>query len=351
MSAQYPSVNDTGYDLVKKIANNTADIDLAIVSDVNSVAGTANQVLVNGGTAAATGNVTVSLPTALTAPGSLTVTTTFTLTAQATDNGVLHTNGSGVVTSTLTPSGLTSIGVNTVSSAAASTLILATGTFGTAVTFASATGVPTFAAGAVFTGALSGITNITMAGALTGCNSVTSVAGTALTLGTGTFGGAFSMASATGFLTLTGNDAAAFTTPQIWIQRASGNTAGLILNATGVQRVASDGTTASGLTINGGGGNITMGGTGTVVNILGNTDATTGGAGAVTLSAGGLYALGKIISGSSFTSGTPNGGTSGAWKFGIFKTSTLVALDTANWVELDIGGTLRRLALITITTP
>lgn len=39
------------------------------------------------------------------------------------------------------------------------------------------------------------------------------------------------------------------------------------------------------------------------------------------------------------------------WKLGTQQTSTLVTLDTANWVEVEINGTIQRLALVTITTP
>ena len=78
-----------------------------------------------------------------------------------TPNGLLQATNSTTVGSTLTPSGLTSLGVNGLLSAALSPLTLGTGTFGTSVTFASATGVPTFATGAVFNGALSGITTST----------------------------------------------------------------------------------------------------------------------------------------------------------------------------------------------
>lgn len=62
MASTYPSINDREFDLLKKIANNTALIADDEVGDVASITGTANQVLVNGGTAAATGAVTVSLP-------------------------------------------------------------------------------------------------------------------------------------------------------------------------------------------------------------------------------------------------------------------------------------------------
>jgi hypothetical protein len=69
----YPSWNDKEYDLLKKMTENTALIADYEIGDVASVAGTANQLLVNGGTAAATGNITLSLPSTLIAPGNLTV--------------------------------------------------------------------------------------------------------------------------------------------------------------------------------------------------------------------------------------------------------------------------------------
>jgi hypothetical protein len=64
-----------------------------------------------------------------------------------------------------------------------------------------------------------------------------------------------------------------------------------------------------------------------------------------------LDVIGAIRTSTSLTTGAPTGGTAAAWKLGIKHTSTLVALDPANWIELDVAGTLYRLALITITTP
>lgn len=72
MSALYPSINDSLYDVIKKIANNTAEIDTSIASDVASIAGTANQITVSQ----PTGNVTLSIPAVFIAPGSLASTTT-----------------------------------------------------------------------------------------------------------------------------------------------------------------------------------------------------------------------------------------------------------------------------------
>ena len=74
--------------------------------------------------------------------------------AGLTTNGLLQATAATTVASTLTPAGLTSLGVNGISSAALSNLTLGTGTFGTALTFASATGIPTFAALTIANGLL-----------------------------------------------------------------------------------------------------------------------------------------------------------------------------------------------------
>lgn len=65
-----------------------------------------------------------------------------------TSGGLMQASSSSMLTTTLTPSGLTSIGVNGVNSAAATNLTLGTTSFGTALTFTSATGAATFAANA-----------------------------------------------------------------------------------------------------------------------------------------------------------------------------------------------------------
>lgn len=49
----------------------------------------------------------------------------------------------------------------------------------------------------------------------------------------------------------------------------------------------------------------------------------------------------------SYTSGTPSGGTAAAWKFGVKVTSGTSSLNTGEYVELDIGGTLVKLATVT----
>jgi hypothetical protein len=72
------------------------------------------------------------------------------------------------------------------------------------------------------------------------------------------------------------------------------------------------------------------------------TGAHTFGAGGntVTLAAGAVTATGAL------TSGAPAGGTAGAWKLGV-KVDATTALDTAKYLQVDIGGTLYKVALVT----
>lgn len=172
---------------------------------VTTLTGTAGQVLVNGGTTAASGPVTLTLAAALT-------------------------------------------GINSVTSTAGQPLVLATGTSGTAISVASATNIATFTAGIVGTSAtLSSLTagRVTFAGAsgllsddadftfatdtltvtkvvaggislisnaITAANSVTSVAASNLVLSTGSFGTAITVASATGAVTVASTVASTNTT-------------------------------------------------------------------------------------------------------------------------------------------
>ncbi len=48
--------------------------------------------------------------------------------------------------------------------------------------------------------------------------------------------------------------------------------------------------------------------------------------------------------GLSITTSAPNGGTAGAWKFGIRVAATVV-LDTTQYIQLDVGGTLYKVAI------
>lgn len=103
MASEYPVFNDNEVDLIRKIVNNTALLDDMEAGDVASVKGTTGNVLVNGDLAVHTGALTLSLPTALTS-------------------------------------------INSLTSVAGVNLTLGTGTSGTALTFASATNIATFAA-------------------------------------------------------------------------------------------------------------------------------------------------------------------------------------------------------------
>jgi hypothetical protein len=58
-----------------------------------------------------------------------------------------------------------------------------------------------------------------------------------------------------------------------------------------------------------------------------------------------LQVTGTVKTTDSITTGTPNGGTAGAWKFGS-RVAAAVALDATQYIELDIGGTLYKLAIV-----
>lgn len=47
----------------------------------------------------------------------------------------------------------------------------------------------------------------------------------------------------------------------------------------------------------------------------------------------------------SYTSGAPSGGTAAAWKLGSWKTNAVTVIAT-NYVEVEIGGVLRKLAVV-----
>lgn len=124
-----------------------------------------------------------------------------------------------------------------------------------------------------------------------------------------------------------------------------------------------------------GGGNINTGGTlttgGTITAntaVIDGSAATTftGGAGNMTITAGtgasrtltlrtttsGSTATNWLVgdasqnttAGGSITTSTPNGGTAGAWKMGIRVAATVI-LDTTQYIQLDVGGTLYKIAI------
>jgi hypothetical protein len=59
-----------------------------------------------------------------------------------------------------------------------------------------------------------------------------------------------------------------------------------------------------------------------------------------------LQVSGTVLTTSSITTGAPSGGTAAAWKFGS-RVAAAVALSTTQYIELDVGGTLYKLAIVT----
>jgi hypothetical protein len=208
-----------------------------------SVAGTAGNVLVNGATTAATGAITLSLPTALTSINSVTsvagqnlvlalgtggtaltlanstLAATFagavTISTLNTANGLVQTNGSGLLSTTLTPAGLTSIGTAAVTAPAALALN-ASGNV-TVNTTNGATLAATFSgANSVFAGTINTLTVNSTTGAITlgSASSITAASATNLTLAGGSSGTSLVLgqgASGLGTLTVAGSSGANYT--------------------------------------------------------------------------------------------------------------------------------------------
>ncbi len=81
------------------------------------------------------------------------------------------------------------------------------------------------------------------------------------------------------------------------------------------------------------------------IALANTTDSTTTATGSLhTL--GGLGVAKAVVTGSSIKTGTPSGGTAGAWKFGILVTAAVTA-DTTRYIQLDVGGTLYKLIIST----
>ena len=55
---------------------------------------------------------------------------------------------------------------------------------------------------------------------------------------------------------------------------------------------------------------------------------------------------GAVATTSSIETGAPTGGTAAAWKFGS-RVAATTTLDTTQYIEVDIGGTLYKLAVVT----
>lgn len=129
--------------------------------------------------------------------------------------------------------------------------------------------------------------------------------------------------------------------------------------------IGGTGTTALAVNINGGSGStgggyvqflrnsVSKGAIGTESAVIGNNSDDfviyagannmklyAGGLGASTFGATGLVLIGSL------TTSAPTTGTAGAWKMGI-RVAATVALDTTQYIQLDVGGTLYKLAVVT----
>jgi len=82
------------------------------------------------------------------------------------------------------------------------------------------------------------------------------------------------------------------------------------------------------------------------LNISGTTDSTDKDTGALVVE-GGLGVEKAIVTGGAITTAAPTTGTAGAWKFGI-RVAATTTLDTTQYIQLDVGGTLYKLAVVTV---
>ena len=85
-----------------------------------------------------------------------------------------------------------------------------------------------------------------------------------------------------------------------------------------------------------------------VLGVAAGTSLALGGAaiGSNALAATGTANISGAVTGLSYTSGAPNGGTAGVWKLGIRVADTVI-LDTTQYIQLDVGGTLYKVAIAT----
>ncbi len=85
--------------------------------------------------------------------------------------------------------------------------------------------------------------------------------------------------------------------------------------------------------------------TDTGTTIIATTDSTTKDTGALVIE-GGLGVEKAIVTGGAITTAAPTTGTAGAWKLGI-RVAATTTLDTTQYIQLDVGGTLYKVALVT----
>lgn len=205
--ATYPKPNDRDWNLLKGILENTAALAVAEAGDVASIT--------SGGA-----GISVNQPT-----GAVIITNTGVTSITGTANQITVSASTGAVTISLPT---TLAGINSITSVALSSLILATGTSGTAITIASATNIATFAAALVSPGGTITSTNTLKFGATALATISVSADTTAGRLGF--------VAPSSGFFTFDKNVLLG----------------GLTTNGTGVLQFASGTTSAGGITLGAG---------------------------------------------------------------------------------------------------
>lgn len=342
----------------------------SLTSVVNSITGTAGNVTAS----AATGAVTLSLPTALTSINSLTavVGTDMTFTPgvakelQAVFSGASHglvtiaTNNTGNQWSMRNASapttdiwwaylnGANALVLNSSSLSAAyifgasGTLSIAATTPSTVTTNGSLVNAGGFGnAGAGFFGG-----NVTAPNFV--FNATTSVSASANKGALGVASGVVSMwswgpdASTTGtfdFETRSSNGSLGSSAGTLGdsgltiaaITNAVSSSSGSVVVGTGLATVK----------VGIGGGNIFAGGT---INAGSTTEATTGGAGSL-ITAGGIYAAKKLITASTLSTADPTNGI-GAWMLGTVRTGVALAPSTTSGLQVKVDGTLYTLAVL-----
>lgn len=247
-----------------------------------------------------------------------------------TNNAVLIGGGTGNIQATGifgTSTGNALTALNSITSVAALPLVLATGTFGTAITFASATGIPTFATGAVFGGGLSGITSLaatsaTIAGSGTGINFAVSQSGSVNGAIATFFAPLVSTGNAVGFH-LGASDTGSYNAAYFQFTNAGGT-----------------GSSSNNFSIgmNGVGPCVTM--TTTLVTFpgLGLFSGTTdqSGQGTGNAFAGGVSIAKSLLVGTSITTGSPSSGTAAAWNLGSYVSTPPTG--TSGYAQIAIAG-------------
>jgi hypothetical protein len=193
------------------------------------------------------------------------------------------------------------VGINSLTSAAASNLVLGTGTFGTALTFASATGAATFAGVASVQKSQAGLTTV----------------GAARQLRLSDVNGATNNLTEIGFgFDLSGASAYQPVVIGHKVTNTTGNTSGSFYIAT--RALQTD--TAPIV-------QVTVASTGEVA-VSSTTDATTGGAGSLT-TAGGIYAAKKIISATDISAASFGATSAGTGAFTTLSTTGVITAGAA----------------------